>query len=327
MDPEQSSELIDPPVPDSGGPPRMPDRVRRFLGQTLLVALFSLTGAGAALAAPPRLPPLVQPASQEHLIGKVIFHELVIPDLAAAERFYAGLFGWTFRESRYDGHAHAAAFLDGRLVAVLFQRTLPARQHRQPGWLTCIAAENVDATTRSALQDGAKVLYEPRTIPDLGREAVVADPDGAVFAVLASSSGDPPDFMAAPGEWIWSSLITSDPAADSEFYRKLFGYSVVPLPAGEHGGQHFLLATENYARASVNSLPAARPDAHPSWLGFVRVEDAAATAAKATELGGRVLVAPRTDRHGGKIAVVADPAGAAVGLLEWPATTGKEATQ
>jgi predicted enzyme related to lactoylglutathione lyase len=43
---------------------------------------------------------------------------------------------------------------------------------------------------------------------------------------------------------------------------------------------------------------------------------------QAVRLGGRVLVAPHPDRHGGMVAVVADPAGAAVGLMEWTETEG-----
>jgi predicted enzyme related to lactoylglutathione lyase len=144
-----------------------------------------------------------------------------------------------------------------------------------------------------------------------------------VFTVLASSSGDPPDVLAAPGEWIWSSLITRDPDTDAAFYQMLFDYEVFELPAKE-GNQHLLLASDNHARASVNTLPAKRPNAHPRWLNYVRVEDAVKMTAKVVALGGRVLVEPRIDRHGGKVAVVADPSGAPFGLLEWPDTESKE---
>ena len=46
------------------------------------------------------LPPLVEPASAEHHVGKVIWADLVTPDLATSKRFYSGLFGWTFRDIR-----------------------------------------------------------------------------------------------------------------------------------------------------------------------------------------------------------------------------------
>jgi predicted enzyme related to lactoylglutathione lyase len=88
-----------------------------------------------------------------------------------------------------------------------------------------------------------------------------------------------------------------------------------------------MLASDDYARASVNSLPPHKPTTHPHWLNYVRVDDAGKMAEKVIALGGRVLVAPRVDRHGGRVTVVADPLGAPFGLLEWPATESNEVPQ
>jgi len=75
---------------------------------------------------------------------------------------------------------------------------------------------------------------------------------------------------------------------------------------------------------NVNPLPAGVGKRHPHWLNFVRVVSASDTAAKVEALGGRVLVKPFLDRHGGQVAVVADPTGAPFGLLEWTETDSKE---
>jgi predicted enzyme related to lactoylglutathione lyase len=286
--------------------------------------LLCIAGAVPIMAAPLQLPAIVEPASQEHHVGKIIFVELVTPDLSAAKQFYAGLFGWTYRDIQGGGTKYAEAYLDGRPVAGLIHKDVPSGEHRQPVWLSFFAVDDIDAAKKVAVQNGAKVLFEPHNIPNRGREAVFEDPQGAVFVVLASSSGDPPDILATPGEWIWSSLITSDPDADAAFYQKLFNYDVFELPA-KTGIQHLLLASGDYARASVNTMPVDRPKAHPHWLNYVRVEDAVKMSAKVVALGGRVLVEPQADRHGGKVAVVADPLGAPFGLFEWPDTESKEA--
>jgi len=275
------------------------------------------------MAAPLELPPLVQPANAEHHVGKVIWVDLVTPDLASAKRFYSGLFGWTFRDIHGGETDYAVAFLDGQPVGGLLHRLVPPGEHRQPAWLAFIAVRDVDAAKRTALAHGAKVVVEPRSYPQRGRQAVFADPEGAVFAVLASSSGDPPDFLAAPGEWIWSSLLAQDPDTDAAFYQALFGYDVFDLPSDD-GLEHVILSTDDYARASVNALPSDSSRRHPHWLNFVRVVDAVGVAAKAVALGGRVLVEPHVDRHGGNVAVVADPAGAPFGLMEWSETDTKK---
>jgi uncharacterized protein len=286
--------------------------IPRAAGALLLTAAM----APAGRAAPTDFPPVTEPPSTEHHVGKVVWVDLVTPDLAAARKFYAGALGWTFRDGPTGGRKYTLALVDGRPVGGLFHRASPPGERRQPAWLTFIAVSDVDAAKRTAVEHGAKVLFEPRNVPMRGRQAVLADPEGAVFAIVASSTGDPPDFLAKPGEWIWSSLLVRDPATDAAFYQTLLGYDVFDL-ASDDGAEHLILSSDEYARASVNALPAEATKGHPHWLNFVRVTSATDTTAKVVALGGSVLVAPHLDRHGGRVAVVADPAGAPFGLMEW----------
>ena len=131
----------------------------------------------------------------------------------------------------------------------------------------------------------ARVLSPPRDYPQRGRQAVFADPDGAVFAVLASSSGDPPDFMPEPGEWIWSSVLVKNADRETGFYRALFGYEVFDQPSDDTS-RHVILASDDYARAGIHTLPN-NLHRHAHWLNFVRVDDVGAAVAKAVQLGGR----------------------------------------
>jgi hypothetical protein len=223
------------------------------------------------------------------------------------------MFGWTFQQIRPE---YAVALLAGRPLGGIVQRAIPVGQKRQPGWLTFIAVPDLEAADKLAVAHGAKSLGPSKTYPRRGSQAVFADPEGAVFAMLASSTGDSGDYLSAPGEWIWSSLLTGDPARSADFYKTVFGYEVYDLPSDD-GAQHVILASDDYARAGIHSLPPGHR--HPHWLNFVRVIDTQQAAAQAAALGGRVLVEPYIDRHGGHVAVIADPYGAPVGLMEWTA--------
>ena len=285
----------------------------------LLLSVFCLTTLHAASF---ELPPLNSPASPEHHVGKVVWADLVTPDLAAAQRFYGGLFGWTFQTIHTGNSDYAVALADGRPVGGLYQKAIAAGEHRQSAWLTFIAVRDVDAAKRQALAHGAKVVADSKSYPSRGRQAVLTDPEGAVFAILASSSGDAPDFLAQPGEWIWSSLLSKDPGAEAAFYQTLFGYDVFDL-ASDDGSDHVILSSDDFARASVNAYPSGSAHRHAHWLTFIRVESTADSVAKAVASGGRVLVEPHVDRHGGQVAVVADPAGAPFGLMEWTGSDSK----
>jgi uncharacterized protein len=296
-------------------------RLKYALRPRLLSLLLSVVGISPLLAAPFELPALNSPASTEHHVGKVVWADLVTPDLAAAERFYGGLFGWTFQTIHTGNSDYALALANGHPVAGLYQKSLRAGE-QQPAWLTFIAVRDADAALKAALAQGAKAVSPVRSYPLRGRQAVLTDPEGAVFAILASSSGDVPDFLAAPGEWIWSALLSKDPGAEAAFYQEVFSYDVFDL-ASEDGKEHVILSSDNFARASANALPGDSVHSHPHWLNFIRVDDTIATVAKAVASGGRVLVAPHVDRHGGQVAVVADPAGAPFGLMEWTESDSK----
>jgi predicted enzyme related to lactoylglutathione lyase len=287
-----------------------------------LAMLAAIAVACAASAAPLQLPPLQTGVSGEHHVGKVIWVELITPELATAESFYGGLFGWRFEDTHAGLSQYAVAAADGQRIGGLVQRPIKRGDQKQSIWLTFLSVTNVDAASDAIQKSGGKVLAKPATYGGRGRQAVFRDPDGAVFGVLDSSSGDPGDYLAEDGEWIWSSVLAKNPDAAAKFYQHVFGYDVFDLPS-EDGLEHVVLSNEDYARAGVNALPADGRRRRSHWLNFVRVEDAVETARKAVSLGGRVLVEPHLDRHGGKVALLADPAGAPFGVLEWTAADSK----
>jgi predicted enzyme related to lactoylglutathione lyase len=298
-------------------------RSHRVLPRAVIsTLLLSVIGISTLSAASFELPPLNSPASTEHHPGKVVWADLVTPDLAAAERFYGGLLGWTFQTMHTGDTEYAIALAGGQPVGGLLQKPIPAGEHRQSSWLTFIAVRDVDVSMRVALARGAKIVADVRSYPLRGRQAILSDPEGAVFGILASSSGDSPDTLAAPGAWIWTSMLCKDPDAEAAFYQEMFGYDVFDL-ASDDGLTHLILSSDDYARASANAFPVDSMRRRAHWLNFVRVASTADMLDKVVAAGGRVLVEPHVDRHGGLVAVVADPAGAPFGLMEWTDTDSK----
>ena len=253
----------------------------------------------------------------------MVFAALVTPDLVGAERFYTNLFRWQFQNAYAGNILIGQASFDGRIVAAIVQR--PLREGQAPAWRSFLSTADVDGAVNLAVQHGAKLLVPPHDLANLGRDALLADPQGAVFGMLMSSSGDPADTLAAPGEWIWSSLVTTDPAADANFYKMTFGYQTFDA-ADPQDPRHLTLTSQNLARASINPIPADHPVSRPRWISYVRVEDMNAVVATASTLGAHVVVPPHQDRNGGSIALLADPAGALFGLLEWADDPGINAS-
>lgn len=276
----------------------------------LAVGLLGLANASAATA---ELPPLTDVSGNPRLPGKFVWADLATDDAAAARTFYSRLFGWEFR----DLGGYAIALSDGRPLCGLFQQPRPAdKPDARPRWIGFISVPNVGRASEAATKAGGKVVAAPAKFPKRGEQAILADAEGALFGVIRSSSGDPEDFLAEPGEWIWAQLLSRNAATASEFYRAVAGYEVVANTATNRASD-FVLTSKGYARATVRTIPEKLTQVKPNWLPFVRVKSIAESVAKTKELGGQVLLEPRTGLFQGRAAVVADPTGAAIGLLEW----------
>jgi len=292
---------------------KLPSTKRIIRITIALIAAVLLYGYPQVYAADmPLLPPLNVKTSNPRLPGKFIWADLVTDDVPRARDFYASLFGWTFREV---GHYTLLAN-DERPLAGMFQRARPKEGIAEPRWFGYISVRGVDGASRAVTKAGGRVLAGPQKVPDRGQQAIFSDPEGALFGVMKSSSGDPQDFLAEPGDWIWIQLLTRNAQKAAKFYRAVGDYDIIEN-TGPNRLSDFLLASEGYARAALRVIPPEQAKVQPTWLLFVRVKNVGESVARTKQLGGKALLEPKPEFLDGKVAVVADPTGAAIGLLEW----------
>lgn len=293
-----------------------PFRDRAWLPLATTALLF-WTGPNFA-AEPPKLPPLTTISGSPRLPGKFVWVDLVTDDALVAQKFYSALFGWKF----YDYGGYLVGMNDDRPLCGMFQRPRPKDRAAVPRWFGYISVANVARAEKAVTQAGGKVLAAPKKMPGRGEQAVFADPEGAMFGVVKSSAGDPQDFLAAPGDWIWIQLLSRDGRKAAEFYRAVAGYEIVENTQSNHVSD-FVLTSKGYARATVRTIRTDDAQVRPTWLPFVRVLNVAESVAKAKELGGKGLIEPQAGLFDGKLALIADPTGAAIGILEWSAESVK----
>ncbi len=278
----------------------------------LAIGLLLALGFQTYAADPPPLPPLTTASGNPRLPGKFVWADLVTDDVLTAQKFYSDLFGWAF----YDYGGYIIGRNDDRPLCGMFQRPRPKDRVAEPRWFGYLSVGNVERAQRAVTKAGGRVLAEPKKMAKRGEQAVFADPEGAVFGVVRSSSGDPEDFLADPGDWIWIQMLSRDARKAAVFYRVVGGYEIIENKATTRTSD-YVLASEGYARATVRTLRSTNPKVQPTWLPFVRVKSVDESVALAKQLGGKVLIEPSPETFDGKVAVIADPTGAAIGIMEW----------
>ena len=246
--------------------------------------------------------------------GRFVWHELHTGDRPQAVKFYAQLIGWETKDVPMGpGEPYSLCLLSGKDIAGITKSKAPA--HVPPHWIPYIGVDNVDASAAKAKELGGKVLGEPMDIPNVGRFAVIADPQGAAFALYKHAT-PPPDEPERPpvSSFCWEELATSDPEAAATFYSGLFGYAVQPMDMGPMGTYRILKSGERQ-RAGIMKLPAQGPQ-NPYWLSYIAVKDVDGSTRNARELGAKTLVEPMDIPDIGRFSVIADPTGAAVALFK-----------
>jgi predicted enzyme related to lactoylglutathione lyase len=246
------------------------------------------------------------------------------PDPVAAARFYSELFGWETEDAMPPdtGSHYFMARVAGRDAAAI--SSLSPGAPPQAAWNTYVRVDSADEAAARVRDAGGQVLSEPFDIFDSGRMGVFADPEGAVFCVWQAGSHRGSAVVNEHGAVNFNDLYTDDVEAAKAFYGAVFGWTTIDvgspmwaLPGyGDHleqltpgirAGMKQMGAPEGFEDVVARILP--REGGPARWGVTFAVDDADATAARAGELGGSVLVAPQ-NAPWVRFAVLADPAGA-----------------
>lgn len=243
--------------------------------------------------------------------GDFIWYELMSSDTAGAATFYAALTGWTAQPFGDDG-GYQLWLKDGEGVGGMLALTPDmVAGGARPGWLGYIHVPDVDATTEAIVNAGGSVHLPPQDIADVGRFAMVADPQGGVFYVMTpDGASDEPSRAFAPdvGHCGWNELSTGDPEGALAFYTALFGWKAgeaVPMGPDQN---YQLVRQGDQDIGAISPIMAEGQDT--AWLYYFNVANIDDALATIPAEGGTVMHGPHPVPGDAFIVIGADPQGA-----------------
>jgi predicted enzyme related to lactoylglutathione lyase len=286
-------------------------------GGAALCLLVLITAAGtSACTQPLRVPPVAPEPTHVWRTGAFVWNDLLTPDVESAKAFYGGLFGWDFRDTGSGTRQYTVIRHEGHTIGGIL-RAQGVAAPRSALWLSYMSIGDPPAAARLVGEAGGKVFETPELLQARGEVATVADPQGAVLALIRATSGDPVAGTPAVNEWLWHELWTDESEKAADFYERLAGYRIERGQNEQREG-YLVLMCENRPCAGIIQNP--YHGVRSRWLPYVRVQDPAALAARVPQLGGRVILAPEQAVRGGSVSVIEDPNGAALVLQRWMPT-------
>ncbi|WP_405582652.1 VOC family protein [Streptomyces sp. NBC_01190] len=252
--------------------------------------------------------------------------DVSLPDLAAGQRFYGELFGWTFQDQGEQYGHYTMALRDGKHAAALMAKPDPSTR---TAWNQHLASADAAKTAERVREAGGQIVYGPHTVGDTGVMVGAIDPGGSFFGVWQPGTHPGFGIVNEPGGFCWTENLTTDGAAVDTFYRSVFGYDTQQIGDG---------AQFDYAVYSLPTMPdgpvagragraADEPagdqaDAPAAYQIYFAVEDADAAAATVRRLGGQVHQEPK-DSPFGRMTVVSDDQGARFAMIDLSRTVGE----
>ncbi len=226
-----------------------------------------------------------------------------------------------------EGKYFIARLRGGRVAAV---GSIPEAAPPMAMWNTYVSVESTDETAAKVGEAGGSAVMEPFDVMDAGRMAVLTDTEGAAFCAWQAKEHRGAQIVNEHGSLNFNGLATRDVDAAKKLYGAVFGWTTLALGGGaemwtlpgygdhlerDNPGIRKMIAEvggpEGFEDvvASINPIPDEEPDTPPHWSVTFATDDADATAAKAGELGGKVI-APPFDAPWVRMTVIQDPQGA-----------------
>jgi uncharacterized protein len=273
------------------------------------------------------------------------------PDPTAAVEFYGGLFGWEFEDVLPQG-SEGSYFLARHEVAsssifdvsgarrsgdVAAIGPIPEAAPPTAMWNTHFWVDSADECASKVRDAGGHVVRAPFDFMNACRMAVFADPEGATFSVWEAKEHKGARLVNDPGALVFNGLNTRDVEGARSFYGSVFGWQTGAIGGGAEGwtlpGYGDWLEREHHPKlrrqmadagapkgfedvvAGIIPIADDQPNTPAHWSVTFATDDADATAEKATELGGRVVVPPfdapwSTSTYTIRVTVLTDPQGA-----------------
>ncbi|NKB79606.1 VOC family protein [Ochrobactrum daejeonense] len=245
-----------------------------------------------------------------------VWYELMTNDAGQAEEFYTNVVGWTAKDAGVPGMKYTLLEVPGCMIAGMMSvADLPKDDcGGQPGWIGYVGVSSADEYARKVEGEGGKILRAAQDIPDIGRFAIVSDPQGGV---LRSSSRKTillrQPIMDRASRASGLARIAGTGLRESfSFYEKVFGWKLSRDFDMGPMGNYKVFSVDGADHGGIMTAP---PGVPVGWGFYFMVDAINAAAERVKARGGTVENGPMEVPNGEWVVQCRDPQGVSFSLV------------
>jgi len=255
--------------------------------------------------------PTAAPATTAY--GLFCWHELNVPKVPEAKKFYSSLLGWTCRDQPMGPCTYCDLSRQGVSFGGMMDTSGPMWNGVPPHWMGYVCVKDVDQAAARVPQLGGSVCVPPTDIPHVGRFAVINDPTGATVSIFQSADRGP---SPEKGAVAWNELLTRDTARAETFYTSLVGWTTQKMDMGPIGTYTIFLSGDAKVGGMMKMDGPQFENVPPHWLYYLLVDKVDDTFGEALKMGATACCPPMDIPNVGRLAIFTDPAGATTAIFE-----------
>ena len=251
-----------------------------------------------------------------HKPGTFCWLDMATTDIEEAKKFYNEIFGWDAVPSGMeDGSEYTMFNMNGKNVAAMY---LLMKEQKDmgipPHWMSYIACDQVEAILEKVKANGGNVISEIFEIPEVGRGAMIQDPEGAVVGLWQADKHIGMSYKNIPNSLSWVEHASHGNPATIAFLENVFSWTSNTQKFGDTDYTTFFAGEE--AVAGLYVMPAEMHSLPCHWLPYFMVANIDETLNKSEKMNGKILMPKMFIAGVGHFAVIQDPQGAVFGAIQ-----------
>jgi uncharacterized protein len=261
----------------------------------------------------PELPSINYSTSKQYNYGQVVWRDLVTPNPKLAAEFYKNVFGWTSSQVISGDQPYWIFKSNGKPVSGMFQMS-EGKKNSGGVWIPYFSVSSLEDFIKKSRSGGSNLIVKPIELAGRGTVALLTDPQGAFFAIIKSSNGDPAPAEPSDMGFLWNELWSNDIQKSADFYKMIFNSQLEDRKDDERP----YVVIKNNGKLSSGVIKNPVENSGSNWVQYVRVSDVKSVEQKVKDAGGKIIIPADSTIREGTVSVFLDPAGAPIAIQKWP---------
>jgi predicted enzyme related to lactoylglutathione lyase len=246
-------------------------------------------------------PAVEQAQSTMNDYGKIVWYNLVTPNIEESKQFYGSIFDWSFQDINLKGQK----FVIIKYKSVPIGSMLELPKADASIWLASVSVGSVKDITKRYIDNGGRLLIDSFNVSGTGQQVILEGPLGEKMAYINNPASPISLIDNGPNQWIWAELWSTNADTSKAFYEKVWDIEAKASKVKDKPYWYFEKESNKVAGMITNPVESA----NTQWVPYINIADIANLNTKLEALNANIMLEPQSTDYG-SIIIFQDPHGA-----------------